>query len=748
MNRKDLMSRITAKIQVEGRSSAYNPLMQKPSSLNPIGPANYADGFGGYAYIGPPPDFGGTYGAYTDCQGRKQVGIRSSKMFSMVDGGPMQLEAELSPKEREALIAQIDGASESHKCPACRSELCISVAAAIASEQLHCPHCASVMDGAMDKVKSCVSKLQEKNMATAVKAANEGTKAGEVLNMGAQGKDLAKEAMKVEPPQLTNPEGAAAAKPNDQKAAQGIATEIKPMDEIAKLPTAASTEGAAAVAAPAGAAPAAAAPVLGDPAHAALEAQIRAKVEAEVATKAKKQKLEAAMASYRARKAASATARTTQASFDAKTLMNLKRELRVMATLDPKKFAEVKKNAKLSAVCAEVEKTLHPKETRAQVRAELKALAGEDMAAAEEAKKELEFVAPEILLEEPVELKAKDGKAEGEAGAAGEGAEGGEGGEGGAEAGAAGAAKPADGEETPEEKARKEAQAAADAAALAAGGAAAAPGIALPAEAMQTEWLASLDTLKGERIEMSLYGEEGDAPYWNVTIDSQPVGRINLADQENPQTIRASFVSDSYADNLGKLIDEMGVKKILPMVKTRMFAHKYDEKEVTARIREKAKIEARAEFDARVGTLRQDFLSAVGTIMVAADKNFYQGEENGHALKGGLFNALVQAGLAEQHAVWAVEAGFESAPEYFEFILAKATELMDMPKDARESLEKTIKASGTLELATPAIEPKEEDLVNRLVKSSVSAIAMGGLANGENRIQDIRSQMGFQSTRR
>lgn len=567
-------------------------------------------------------------------------------------------------------------------------------------------------------------------MATTVKASEGAAKAGEILNVGAQGKDLAKEAMKVEMPQEANPhEKAEKATPLDV-APKGV-SEIKPMDELSKdlvKADAAADDKAKKEKEEAD-------KKADKEKEDKMEATIRAKIESEFKVKAeteRKAKLTAAMTKYKTAQKAKTVAATARGSFDAKTLLNLKRELRVMATLDSKKFSEVKKNPKLSVLCAEVEKTLHPKAFRAQVRAELKALASEDMEAAEEAKKELEFVAPEILLEEPVELKAKDPLSEGaaapmppamsdaEGGEAGEGAEGGD-----AEAAA---------------KAEKE-KADADAAL-----AAPAPLGDMPvAEAMQTEWLASIDTLKGERVEMSLYGESSENPYWNVIVDGEPLARIHLGDQEDAQVIRASFVTEAYADNLGKLIGEMGVKKILPMVKARLFAHKVDQKEVMARIRDKAKLEAKAEFDGKIGTLRQDFLRAVNTVLVAADKNFYQ-EEGGHALKGGLFNSLIQAGLNEQHAVWAVEAGFEEAPTYFAFVTDKAIEMMDMPQEARASLEKTITASGKISIEAAA-QPKEDNLVDRLVQSSVNAIAMGGDMSGEN-LDGIRSKMGLKSTRR
>ena len=266
-----------------------------------------------------------------------------------------------------------------------------------------------------------------------------------------------------------------------------------------------------------------------------------------------------------------------------------------------------------------------------------------------------------------------------------------------------------------------------------------------PAMSMKTEFLASLATLKGEKIEMSLYGEESENPFWNLIVDGEPVARIHLADQADASSIRSGFMAESYAENFGNAIGKVGLEKMLTLANARVFAHNVDDSEITVRIREKAKAEAHAEMEEKISTLRNDFLKATSLAMIAANKNFYQ-EEGRNALKGGLFNALVQAGLTEQHAVWAIEAGFEEAPIYFDFVMDKAVEIMDMPKEARESLEKTIMASGKIEVASG--EPTEEDnLMDRLVKSSVSAIAMGGVLSGENR-EVIRKGMGLNPNRR
>jgi ribosomal protein L37AE/L43A len=714
MNQIKLKELVKHKIEVEGRSTLYNPLLQKPVALHPVGPGSYPAGFGGYAYIGPPPDFGGSYGAYEDDSGRRQVGVKSSRMFSIYDGSPIQLKSELTSEERESLLTQLEEVSEPYKCEHCRSELTISVTNP--QESVYCPHCSTKMDGAAEKVKQCLSKVEEKKMAENKVQASEKA-AVEPLNQ--TGKDLAKEAAKVEAPKEVNPhEKAPKAEPMDHAAAQKQASEVKPMEELAKAPT-----------------------------------KVGSSVEE------RRAKLKASLAAHKAKRAAAkaqASVRPTAkvaAKLDEKTLKQLTRELRIMATLEPAKFAAVRKNPRISEICAKVETKLFDVATRAAARAELMALASTDVKAFEEMKKELDFAAPEILAEGDMlkpkehEHKAKSAeeleKEEKEAHAGMEHKEGQEHKHEDKKADAAMPVEMSAEEKEKMEKAAKSSEELEKEEKEKAAKAAEADGCG-PAMSMKTEFLASVSSLKGDKVEMSLYGEEGQDPFWNIIVDGEPVARIHLQDQKDAETIRAGFISNSYAENFGNAMSQVGVEKMLTLASARFFAHKVDETEATARIREKAKIEAQAQLEEKLATLRGDFLKAVNVAMVGASKNFYR-EEGRDALKGGLFNAMIQAGLTEQHAVWAIEAGFEDAPEYFEFVMDKAVEIMDMPTEARQAVEKTIMASGKIEIQTE--EPKEDNLMDRLVKSSVSALAMGGIASGENK-EGIRKELGFTPNRR
>lgn len=704
---------------VEGRTSLYNPLLQKPIALHPVGPGSYPSGYGGYAYIGPPPDFGGTYGKFMDTAGREQVGIKSSKMFSIYDGSPTQFQAELSQDEREALLSQMEAAFAEYKCESCRSELAISAVRKM--DDVFCPHCGTGMSGAAEKVKQCVSTLEELKMG------------GEKNTIEAKAKkskanvDIAKEAMKKDAPgqgQDLKPE---AAELKDHADAQKGIEKCEPMKELAKDLVKANSDEKAQILAKKKERMKAAVKAYREKRKAKLQAEAEATPVTPAAAPAPVAETTPAPVAPVAEAAPVTPAAPVPAVAKTEEEMKVRRELRIMAALDPDKFAKAKKNPKLAAICAEVETKIVSKVDRIKVRAELKVLAAEDAVAAEELAKQLDFIAPEILMEEEIVEPKEEGKEHEDKAAESASEE-----HPTLKADEAAPVAPEHKEEPKKEEAAGEGEEVVEDGAL----------------SMQTEFLASLDTLRGEKVEMSLYNEQTQNPFWNVIVDGEPVGRVYMQDQavDNVEDIRAAFCSEGYANNFGAAASspQIGLKKLLTITKAKLFAHNVDDAEVTARLREKAKLEAKAEMDEKITTLRADFMKAVSLAMVAADKNFYQ-EEAGHKLKEGLFNSLIQAGLNEDGAVWAIEAGFEHSNDYFEFLMAKAQEIMDMPQAAREAIEKQILGSGKMQISVEA--PEEETLADRLVKSSVKVIANGGQISGEHREQ-IRSQLGLSANRK
>ena len=713
MLRQNLLTKLKekAKTQVEGRSSLYNPLLMKPKTMYPVGPGNNVDGLGGYAYIGPPPDFGGSYGAYEDEKGQKFVGAKSSKMYSAFTGQPIPMTAELSDAEKKVLLSQLEEHTEEHKCSACRSNLVMSIAK-YAAEDIHCPHCGTKLEGAMEKVKQSVSKLQENDMekvqepkAAEVKPVAQAAPVAEGLKVPGNAGMPAAPAAAAPQPGVSDDGGMAA--PTGQPAATAASADPE-ADKKAKEEKEAE-----------------AAKKKDDEAAEKAKEEKAEKEKAEAAV-ANKKRVSAMLTDYRARRAANKTTAKKDGAKESSmkkrfpvALSALKKDLRIMAACDPVKFAEVSKNPKLAKVCAEVKSKVLSKALRIKARAELKILASEDPEAHKEASEELEFVAPEILVEEDEGAPAAEGDekpaAEAEA-----------------------AAPAAEGDEKPAAEAGEEG-----------GEAAEGEDDAMALEAMEFEQLANIDQLPMERVEMNLYQGDSPNPFWNLTVDAEPVARIYLADQDKAEDIRASFTSDAYAENLGSAIQQVGLKKLLKIVKAKLWAHKIDAKEVTARLRDSAKeavkAELKKEFDEKRGTMRKDFLNAMALAMVAADKGLYSADLGSVALKGAFFNYLVGAGFESSKAKRVIEASFdEGSSQYFQSMMNHAVEIMDMSEETKQVFEKTALGASKQDVAAP----EEDNLRDRLVQSSLNAVAMSGGAGGEDRKRsDIRTGLGFSARR-
>jgi hypothetical protein len=92
----------------------YNPHVSKPVALEPIGEE------GGYHYFGPPADYGGSYGLYTD--GSSTIATqRSEEVFSPVSGGPMKYVGPTSFEDVQKALKGSKFASLLHSCDSCGS---------------------------------------------------------------------------------------------------------------------------------------------------------------------------------------------------------------------------------------------------------------------------------------------------------------------------------------------------------------------------------------------------------------------------------------------------------------------------------------------------------------------------------------------------------------------------------------------------------------------------------------------------
>jgi len=215
-------------------------------------------------------------------------------------------------------------------------------------------------------------------------------------------------------------------------------------------------------------------------------------------------------------------------------------------------------------------------------------------------------------------------------------------------------------------------------------------------------------------IVMSLYGAEHENPHWNIDIKGQPIARVELSDQPKPEEVRSTFLSAPYAENIAQAMEKVGVGEVLKAINAKPYAAKIEAGTLAAKIKAKVEADLDAKFAEKVGELRDRFLTATKIALAGYNSNFFRGED--HALKAALWSELKRLGVRD--ASQAIESGFEegSVP-FFESVLSKAEELMDLPDEARDAIAKAIPESNSLVTAsagTGDVLPTHETLAHRL----------------------------------
>ena len=238
-----------------------------------------------------------------------------------------------------------------------------------------------------------------------------------------------------------------------------------------------------------------------------------------------------------------------------------------------------------------------------------------------------------------------------------------------------------------------------------------------PAESAHVEMLSNFEDIgivAAEDVVMSLYNADQDNPHWNIDIQGRPVARVELASQPKPEEVRSTFLSGPYAENIAQAISKVGVVEVLSAINAKPYAAKIETGKLAAKIRAKVEEEMEEKLAEAVGTLRDRFLTAAKIAIAGYNNNFFRGED--HQLKAALWSELGRIGVRD--AAGLIEASFEegSVP-FFESVLAKAEELMDLPDEARDAIAKAIPESNSLVEASASTGnnlPMHEDFATQL----------------------------------
>lgn len=232
-------------------------------------------------------------------------------------------------------------------------------------------------------------------------------------------------------------------------------------------------------------------------------------------------------------------------------------------------------------------------------------------------------------------------------------------------------------------------------------------------EAVQYEALQQIDEkepLTEADVHMTLFDEQDDHgratanPYWNVDIKGMPVARIYLCDQPKPAEIRDMFCSADYQRGIAGAVEKVGLVPVLKQVKAHFWANRVYKTKLAKQIRAQVESTANRRVVSTTRNLMKSLLERIAIVCAGMDKNFYR--EAGNPLKEALWAELHSFGITNPTSI--IEAGFRrGSTKYFETVLSKAVEYMEMEPKALAQVKKAI---GEMDVLTPGDASRTDEL--------------------------------------
>jgi hypothetical protein len=237
--------------------------------------------------------------------------------------------------------------------------------------------------------------------------------------------------------------------------------------------------------------------------------------------------------------------------------------------------------------------------------------------------------------------------------------------------------------------------------------------------------LAHLKDLRKEDIDMTLYNEESANPTWNVTVAGIPTARIELRKQSAADEIRAVFCSEDYAKDLMVHCEKTGFIQTMNKVKAEFWSNYTSNKKIANRFKQEAKASFENDRKRLLASYRQEYRNCINIVSAGMSKNFYP--DMGNALKENLFANLRTVGLPEQTAISVVEKSFaEGSAQYFEALFEKAEEYMNLTPDSRKEIAAAISHGSHLEHTASLHEVAPATLGDRVAQASTIANTFNG----------------------
>jgi hypothetical protein len=260
------------------------------------------------------------------------------------------------------------------------------------------------------------------------------------------------------------------------------------------------------------------------------------------------------------------------------------------------------------------------------------------------------------------------------------------------------------------------------------------------AEAVKYEAIQELDEIEEDGlteadVHMTLFDEVDHAghvkanPYWNIDVKGQPVARVYLQDQPKPEEIREVFCSADYHRGVAGAVEKVGLKPVLTQIKAHLWANKVHEATFAQKLKREAEAVASSKVTATTENLLKNLLRRVAVVCAGMDKNFYR--EVGNPLKEALWSEFHRFGIHNPSPI--IEAAFrKGSTPYFEAVLNKAVEYMEMSPNALAEIQKAIGdadvlAPGDTTQGDQLPDATPEEMPTLSERLAASSVALGGI---------------------
>ena len=241
------------------------------------------------------------------------------------------------------------------------------------------------------------------------------------------------------------------------------------------------------------------------------------------------------------------------------------------------------------------------------------------------------------------------------------------------------------------------------------------------ADSMHYEVLQSVEGLKGLKIDREALAftywedDKGGSPYYVVQAAGKPIGEIHLADQANPEEIRAYFCDEQkYTQAVAQTVENTSLFEMLKSVNARFYANAVDKSAYADKLKKEALASLTGVRAEKLGDLRSDLMDALLVSAEALNKGLLN---KPHALKAAFVRTLASYGLNNPALI--VEAAFKEAGEmFFEQVLDHAKDYLEMPKEAYAHTKKFILNANNMAFAS-ANSLQDQNFGSRLSANSV-----------------------------